>query len=184
MRRRRFLATSAYALLAVGAGGVLSACSDNPVGKVAAGSALSAEQMAFFKRLSQVLLPTEGTKLAPLDSIPVLSNLDDLFASMDSQVRSDLGTAVDLFEHAGLVLGLRFTRFTRMSDQDAVAYIDGWQTGHPMQMGIVTILKKLVYACYWRDEQTWGPVQFDGPVSVKWGLPSLGEAPLPVRNKV
>lgn len=184
MNRRRFLATSTRLTLAVGMGGLVSACSDAPKDKVAAGGALSSSQMAFFQRMSDVLLPTEGTAMTPLASVPVLGNLDGLFGGMPEKVRGDLGMAIDLFEHAGLVMGWHFSRFTRMSDQDSVSYIDSWQSGHPMQQGIVTVLKKLIYASYWRDEKTWPPLQFDGPVSEKWGLPSLGEAPLPARAKV
>lgn len=184
MNRRRFLSASTRLTLAVGMGGLVSACSDAPKDKIAAGGALSSSQMAFFQRMSEVLLPTEGTAMTPLASVPVLGNLDSLFGGMPEKVRGDLGMAIDLFEHAGLVMGWHFSRFTRMSDQDAVSYIDSWQSGHPMQQGIITVLKKLIYASYWRDEKTWPPLQFDGPVSEKWGLPSLGEAPLPARAKV
>ena len=122
--------------------------------------------------------------MTPLESVPVIANLDHLFSVMDPKVRSDLGTVVDLFEHASLVTGWHFSRFSRLSSEEAVAYIDAWQSGHPIQQGIITVLKKLVYASYWREEVTWKPLEFDGPVSVKWGLASLGEAPLPVREKV
>lgn len=184
MKRRRFLTMAVHGLLVAGAGSLVSACTESPVGDMDAGKALSSSQMAFFQRLAQILLPTDGTEMAPLESVPVLRNLDEMFNGMSAQIRSDLGKAIDLFEYGGLVMGWNFSRFTRMSEQDAVLYIDSWQAGHPVLLGIATVLKKLVYAAYWRDARTWGALQFAGPVSETWGLPSLGEAPLPLLQKV
>lgn len=184
MRRRRFLALAVHTTLVAGAGTVLAACSEHPVGDVKGGKALSAEQVAFFTHFSQIVLPTEGTDMTPLSSVPVIQNLDHLFSGMDSEVLSGLGMAIDLFEHGSLVMGWHFSRFSRMPTADAITYIDAWQSGHHIQQGIISVLKKLVYASYWRDERTWAPLSFDGPVSEKWGLPSLGEAPLPERSEV
>ena len=184
MKRRRFMTITAHAALVLGVGSLVSSCSKHPVTYVSPGKVLSASQVAFFTHFSRILLPTEGTAMAPLESVPVIANLDHLFSLMDAKVRSDLGTVVDLFEHAPLVSGWHFSRFSRLSPTEAVDYIDSWQSGHPIQQGIITVLKKLVYASYWREEVTWKPLEFDGPVSVKWGLPSLGEAPLPAREKV
>lgn len=183
MQRRSFLVRSAQLALVASAGSLVGCAqsSDKFVG-LKAGKALSLEQMAFFRFLSQVLLPTSGTSLTALDDVPVLENLDNLFASMPQKVQSDLGAAMQLFEYGGLVMGWRFSRFTKMPQEEAISYIDSWQSGYSMQQGIVTVLKKLVYASYWREESTWGPVHFDGPVSVRWGLQSLGEAPLPTRT--
>lgn len=143
---------------------------------------LTASEEPVFARLIQVLLPTSGTALAPVEKVPVVSNIDHLFQMLDPKVRSDLGSAVTLFEYGSLVMGGHFTRFPNLDDGAAVAYIDQWQNGGSIQRGIVTTLKKLVYASYWRDESTWPAVEFDGPVSVRWGLPSLGNAPLPVET--
>ncbi|RLT97993.1 hypothetical protein [Ketobacter sp.] len=179
INRRRFMSLGAHSALVLGLGTLVSACSRHPAGELPAGDVLTASQVAFFTHFSRILLPTDGTSMTPLEQVPVVANLDHLFAMMDEKVRSDLGMVIDVFEHAPLVTGWHFSRFSRLSPTDAVAYIDAWQSGHPMQQGIVTILKKLVYASYWREESTWAPLGFDGPVSEKWGLPSLGEAPLP-----
>lgn len=142
-------------------------------------TALSASQQSLFQRLIQILLPTAGTPFASAEKVPVLANINHLFDGLDPKVREDLGGALGLFEYGSLVLGGHFTRFTRLNDADAVAYIESWQSGNDIQRGIVTTLKKLVYASYWRDESTWAAVDYDGPVSVRWGIPSLGNAPLP-----
>ncbi len=181
MNRRGFLLRSAQLGIFVSSG-LMAACSKlNESDLPAAGVVLSSEQMYFFKRLSQVLLPTEGTALPSVDEVPVLVNLDSLMQTMSPSIRSDLGAAFNLFEYGGTVLGWNFSRFTRMKNEDAVRYIDSWQTGYSVQQGIVSVLKRLVYSSYWRDESTWPALEFDGPVSVRWGIPSLGEAPLPQR---
>jgi len=179
MKRRRFLGMLAQSALVTGLGALVSACGDQSTVTLPAAKVLSAGEVAFFTRLAAVLLPTEGTALTPLQQVPVIANLDHLFAQMDPDIRGDLGSAIQLFEHAGLVTGWHFARFTRMPSAEAIAYIDSWHQGIALQQGIVVVLKKLVYAAYWRDESTWSVLQFDGPVSLKWGLPSLGEAPLP-----
>lgn len=140
---------------------------------------LSASQQALFQRMIHILLPTQGTALTAADSVPVLANIDHLFAGLDTKVLDDLEVAMMLFEHGSLLLGGHFSRFTRLDDADALTYIESWQNGSSLQRGIVTTLKKMIYASYWRDEKTWAPVEFDGPVTVRWGLPSLGNAPLP-----
>lgn len=140
---------------------------------------LTPAQQALFQRLVTVLLPAEGNSLTPAASVPVLANIDHLLAGLDDKVRGDLGAGITLFEYGSLVLGGHFSRFTRLNDAEAVAYIDAWQNGSSIQRGVAATLKRLVYASYWRDESTWAPVQFDGPVTERWGLPSLGNAPLP-----
>ncbi|HAU15841.1 MAG: hypothetical protein CMK83_16785 [Pseudomonadales bacterium] len=184
LKRRRFMALAAHTILVAGAGAVLSACSDPPVAEAPAGRVLSADQVAFFTRFAHVVLPTEGTTMTPLEQVPVLENLDHLMAGMDPDIRSNLAKAMGLFEHGSLVMGWYFSRFSGLPTNEAIAYIDAWQSGHYVQQGIISVLKKLVYASYWREPSTWGPLAFDGPVSEKWGLPSLGEAPLPVRSEV
>lgn len=140
---------------------------------------LTPSQQALFARLVDVLLPTQGTAMADTRSVPVLANVDHLLAGLEPKVREDLGAAMMLFEYGSLVLGGHFSRFTRLDDADAIAYIEDWQHGNTIQRGVAATLKRLVYASYWRDEKTWAPVDYDGPVTVRWGLPSLGNAPLP-----
>ncbi|WP_277987746.1 hypothetical protein [Marinobacterium iners] len=40
-------------------------------------------------------------------------------------------------------------------------------------------LKKLTTLSYWAIPDTWQPLGYDGPVSDKWNLPSLGNTPEP-----
>ncbi|HVL02313.1 MAG TPA: twin-arginine translocation signal domain-containing protein [Dongiaceae bacterium] len=175
--RRRFLKGSVAVAMATSTVLTLGCGSPDPVQPDL--KALSPTQQQLFARLTSVLLPTAGTTLFPVEQTPVLRNLDHLFEGLDEKVRGDLGGAIGLFEYGSLVLGGYFSRFSKLSDTDAVAYIESWQNGNSIQRGIITTLKKLVYASYWREESTWVAVDYDGPVSERWGIPSLGNAPLP-----
>ena len=177
LSRRAFLKAGAGVAIATSSLLTFGCSSEAPVD--ASLQALSTSQQVLFSRLIQLLLPTQGTAMAAVDTIPVLPNINHLFASIDPKVREDLAGATTLFEYGSVVLGGHFSRFTRLDDKAALEYLEDWQNGNSIQRGIVTTLKKLVYASYWRDEKTWAAVDYDGPVSVRWGLPSLGNAPLP-----
>lgn len=175
--RRAFLKGGMAVALGTGVALTLGCSNEPPLD--AALATLTPSQQILFDRLSKVLLPTADTRFAALEQTPVLANIDKLFGQLDAGVRDDLGGAIALFEYGALVMGGHFSRFTRLNDADAIAYIDQWQNGHSLQRGIVTTLKKLVYASYWREQSTWEAVDYDGPVSDRWGLPALGNAPLP-----
>lgn len=177
MNRRGFLKVGLGLALSTSTVLTLGCSSEAPINPAL--QTLSAGQQAVFQRLITVLLPVGGTSLTPAESVPVLANIDKLLAGLDEKVRGDLGSGITLFEYGSLLLGGHFSRFSRLDDADAVAYIDSWQSGNSIQRGVAATLKRLVYASYWRDESTWPPVQFDGPVTDRWGLPSLGNAPLP-----
>lgn len=177
LSRRVFLKAGLGVAMATGTVMTLGCSSEPPVDSTL--KTLTVSQQALFARLTEVVLPTRGTALAPISDVPVLANIDKLFSGLHPAVLDDLAGAIMLFEYGSLFMGGHFTRFTRLSDADAVAYIDAWQNGNSIQRGVVTTLKKMVYASYWRDEKTWAPVDYDGPVTVRWGLPSLGNAPLP-----
>jgi hypothetical protein len=170
LRRRSFLLGAVA--LSTSASFVLSGCATPP----ATASADSLKRL--LGRLVPLVLP-KGTPLHAASVDHVMTSLDGILGDMDSAVLSDLEMAVTLFEYgAGLTTG-RFSRFSTLSDTEATAVLDEWQNGSSLQRGIATVFKKLVYLAYWRDPETWPAVDFDGPVSVKWGLPSLGNAALP-----
>lgn len=134
--------------------------------------------MQVLKRLQPIALP-DVPPLISANNIAIEKNINSLLTLMDPQIASDLDMAAALFEFGSSVLGWHFARFSSLQDNDALDYVERWQTGVAMQRGIVTVFKKLLYASYWRDPATWPAVGFDGPVSEPWGLPSLGNSPLP-----
>lgn len=171
LKRRSFLLGGLA--FATSASTVLSGCSSPP------GSATTGQSLrALLVRLVPVVLP-KGTPLHPASPERIGTALDGILADMEPSVIADLETAVTLFEYGGGLMTGRFSRFSTLSDSDAQAVLEHWQNGASLQRGIATVFKKLIYLAYWHHQDTWTAVEFDGPVSVKWGLPSLGNAPFP-----
>ena len=135
LNRRAFL--KAGLGVAVAASSVLTLGCSSEVPVDPALKALSASQQALFQRMTHILLPTKGTSLASVDSVPVLANINQLFSGLDAKVLGDLEGATMLFEHGSLLLGGHFSRFTRLDDAGALAYIESWQNGNSLQRGIV-----------------------------------------------
>ena len=132
-----------------------------------------------FNRLMQVTLPIEGTPLASLDQIPVMKTLDAaLLAGMAPHVLNGLKEGINAFDQGAVKPYGK--PFSQLNDKEATAFCDAWgDAADPMQRGLVTGLKKLVELAYWANPPTWAALGYDGPVSKRWGLKSLGNAPMP-----
>lgn len=131
-----------------------------------------------FTRLAQVLLPTVGTALFPAEKVPVVTHVDAILGSLTPDVRKQLGMGLSLFDNAA-VLGY-WKRFVDLSDEDALAYVTAWVNSDVMpKRAIGFVVTKLTHTGYWMDSQTWPAVEFDGPVTRKWGIPSRGNQPQP-----
>ncbi|MBS4098311.1 MAG: hypothetical protein KGZ83_15925 [Sulfuricella sp.] len=132
-----------------------------------------------FQRLAQVTLPVNGTKFAPLSAIPVMQTLDAaLLGGMAPHELQGLKAGVKLFEDAPLKTYGK--PFSKLGDKQAAAFCDAWgNSADALERGLVTALKKLVTLSYWANPPTWAALGYDGPVSKKWGLPPLGNAPMP-----
>lgn len=141
---------------------------------------IDAAQYKVFHRLMVISLPVEGTALAQLADIPVMQTLDAaLLAGMEPHELAGLKDGVALFEN-GPVQTYR-KPFSALSDKDAAAFCDAWANdADPLRRGLVTALKKLVALSYWANPPTWAGLGYDGPVSDRWGLKSIGNAPMPV----
>ena len=144
---------------------------------------LSASEYHLFKRAIEVLLPVAGSGLTPLAQVPVIDNIDHTMGLIAPHVRKDLATGLTLFDNAAVLVGLHGRRFVDLDDDAAVAYFDNWSRGGMIQKALATVVKKFVYISYWREPATWPPVAFDGPVSDKWGIAYLGNAPLPEQDQ-
>ena len=140
---------------------------------------LSASEYHLFRRAITVLLPTDGTVLTPVTQIPVMANIDHLMTLVEPAIREELGVAFGLFDNAAVFSGLHGKRFVDLDDEAALEYFDAWSAGNTLQRTLATVVKKFVYVSYWRDPATWPPIRFDGAVSDRWGIPSLGNSPLP-----
>jgi hypothetical protein len=132
-----------------------------------------------FKRLLRVTLPVKGTRLAQLEAIPVMQTLDTaLLAGMAPHELQGLKAGLKVFEEAPIKIYGK--PFSKLGDKHAAAFCDAWANSpSAMERGLVTALKKLVTLSYWANPPTWAALGYDGPVSDKWGLKSIGNAPLP-----
>ncbi|NNM52731.1 MAG: transcriptional initiation protein Tat [Pseudomonadales bacterium] len=108
--------------------------------------------------------------------IPVMHNIDNMVGHLSKSVRANVNLAGKIFEYSP---GYRFSRFSSMSNESARAYMERWQRGYFFQRGLITSLKSLVALAYWRDARVNPFLDYDGPVSVRWGVRKLGNAPLP-----
>ncbi len=117
-----------------------------------------------------VLLPLAGTSLRPVAEVPVLAHIDAMMALLPKALRQDVATGLTLFDHAALVSGLHGKRFVDLESDAARDYFDAWSRGNSIQRALATLVKKFVYVAYWRDPATWPAIEFDGPVSDRWGL--------------
>jgi hypothetical protein len=70
--------------------------------------------------------------------------------------------------------------FVELSDKQAAAFCDAWADSDEVPHRALAMgLKKLVSLAYWANPPTWEPLGYGGPVTEKWNLVSLGNAPLP-----
>jgi len=180
LNRRSFLKAGLILGAGVSTGLSLGGCS-SPVGSLPDGiQILSAKHLPMFEKLISVLLPVEGSILTPPDKVPVIANIDAMLGVMHASIREDVLVLFDLFEYSS-IFSTQLSRFSQLDNEDARTHIEACQSSSLfIQRAVVTAMKKFIYIGYWRDEKTWGPIEFDGPVSKQWNLPSLGNAPLPV----
>lgn len=183
LSRRRFLVAGVRAAAATGAilalpGRALAA--DVPAagaGAVPSGIVhLSDLEYRVFDKLRVIMLPTEKYDLPSSQEIPVMQNVDVWVGKLNQRTRMLLKLGAQTLEYGSLY---RFSRFTTMSDEKAARHVNNWQTGNVLQRGVMSSLKMLITLGYWQDTRTWPSLQYDGPVTEKWGIRRLGNTPLP-----
>lgn len=180
LSRRRFLTAGIRATAATGAllvlpGRVLAA--DTAAGGLPAGiKHLTELEYRVFDKLRVIMLPTEKFDLPSSIEIPVMANVDVWVGKLNQRTRTLLKLGAQTLEYGSLY---RFSRFTTMSEAHAARHVNNWQTGNVLQRGVMSSLKMLITLGYWQDTRTWPSLQYDGPVTEKWGIRRLGNAPLP-----
>ncbi|RMF15948.1 MAG: hypothetical protein D6761_07005 [Candidatus Dadabacteria bacterium] len=138
------------------------------------------DDLAVVEQIVDTLLAIdEGSPFVPIEKTDTMANIDRLFATLPDHVRSDLSKGLTLFNLAAIVLGWYFRPFTALDRADRIAYARRWETGNKTQQGLLFALKQIVYVSYWREEITWGPIQYDGPVTRRLGIARQGLTPLP-----
>lgn len=181
LSRRRFLSAGIRATAATGAllalpGRVLAADAPAAGGLPSGIRHLTELEYRVFDKLRVIMLPTEKFDLPSSVEIPVMANVDVWVGKLNQRTRTLLKLGAQTLEYGSLY---RFSRFTTMSDERAARHVNNWQTGNVLQRGVMSSLKMLITLGYWQDTRTWPSLQYDGPVTEKWGIRRLGNAPLP-----
>lgn len=142
---------------------------------------MDASEAAVFTRLAEVVLPVAGSPLAPWTPESLLQTLDAaLLAGMEPHILLGLKGGVQYFNDGPLAVYKK--RFTALDDAQATAFCDAWGNAPEVpHRALVSGLKKLVQLSYWANPASWVPLEYDGPISQRNGLKSLGNAPLPTR---
>lgn len=141
---------------------------------------LRADERAVFEKLIRVVMPVEAAGYLDTQvTIPVMENIDAMVRAMPPFVRDRMNLAITAFDTGSILLSFRFRRFSTLSDEEALAYVNAWHEGSFIQRGAITSLKVLVCVNYWRDQRAAARIDYDGPVTEKWGIPRLGNQSLP-----
>lgn len=179
LSRRSLLVSSAQLAAATGALLMLPQqllAADKIDGVPAAIRNLSEVEYRVLDKLRLVMLPTQKFNLPSSTQIPAMENADFWVGKLNGRTRFLFGVGVKTLEYGSVY---RFSRFSQMSDEKATKHVYNWQTGNLVQRGVITSLKMLITLAYWQDLRTWPSLQYDGPVSDRWGIRALGNAPLP-----
>ena len=177
MNRRSFLAFAATAIAASAIGG-FPAPAQAEAPKINLKSIGDAETTVFAK-IAEVTLPVEGSSLAPWKPEVLLGTLDGaLLGTMEPHVLAGLKGGIGYFNDGPKE---KYGKsFVELSNEEATAFLDAWSnSGEVPQRALEVGLKKLVQLSYWANPESWGPTGYDGPVSDKLGIKSLGNAALP-----
>lgn len=179
LSRRSFLKAASCLAVAVTVGsgllGATNAFASLPEGiKV-----MSVGEYQVMHRLMEVVLVTEGTDLVPSSDIAVMQTLDAaLLATMAPDILQGLKGGIAFFND-----GPKATYgkpFVELTNAQAAEFCDTWADSDEVSHRALTVgLKKLVGLAYWANPPTWEPLGYGGPVTEKWNLESLGNAPLP-----
>ncbi|WP_290701007.1 gluconate 2-dehydrogenase subunit 3 family protein [Amphritea sp.] len=173
--RRRFIKNVAMVAASISALPVVNAIA----GVLTDESRMDDLEQAVFAKMLKIALPTESSSLVDSASLPVLSTIEGaLLAGMAPNIRQGLRGGISYFNE-GSVKSFG-DRFVNLSDADATRFVDQWSaSAEPPERALSMGIKKLTVLAYWAIPSTWGPLGYDGPVSDKWNLSSLGNTPEP-----
>jgi hypothetical protein len=174
LQRRDFLKSASAAVVMAGLGGIRSA-------HAAELKSINAAQSNIFLRIAQVVLPVEGSALAPWKADVLLQTLDDaLLGTMEPHILAGLKGGLDYFnEGPKAKLG---KKFVDLDSAQATKFMDEWGDSTEVPHRALAMgLKKLIQLSYWANPESWAPLGYDGPITKKNGLKSLGNAPLPTK---
>ena len=140
---------------------------------------LTEDEVRVVAKLTAAILPTEQYGLpSSLNEVPTVKNVDKLAGRMSGQTRELLSLGLWVIEYRPMA-SFRFSRFSKLDNQEAYEYVVALQEGNFVERGLISAAKTLITVNYWRDSRTWEGLDYWGPVTEKWGVRRLGNAPLP-----
>lgn len=178
LQRRDFLA---FASAAIGLAGTSASISAFATTEVPALKSINADETRVFLRVAEVVLPVQGTSLAPWKPAELLGILDAaLLGTMEPHILAGLKGGVAYFNEGPVKAHGK--RFAELDDATATRFLDAWGDAPEVPHRALAMgLKKLVQLSYWANPGSWAPLGYDGPITKKNGLKSLGNAPMPTR---
>ncbi|MBM96946.1 MAG: hypothetical protein CMI09_14000 [Oceanospirillaceae bacterium] len=175
INRRRFLQVAS----AVAA--VSSALSAVPsvAGILTADNKMNALEQQVFQKMLDISLPTKGSSLVDPASLPVIPTIEQaLLAGMAPHIRQGLRGGIVYFNDGPKAQYGK--TFVQLSDAKAAEFVDAWTRSEAVPHRALAVgLKKLTVLAYWAIPNTWAPLGYDGPVTEKMGVKSLGNTPEP-----
>jgi hypothetical protein len=141
---------------------------------------LTEEEVRIVSKFTRAVLPTARHGLPDcITEVPTVKNVDIMVGNMAPTQRDLLALGLWVFEYRPMA-SFKFSRFSRLDDERAHAYVVAMQEGAFFERGLTTTIKALITLNYWRDPRTWDALEYSGPVSERWGVRRLGNAPLPM----
>ena len=176
LSRRDFMAFAGTAVGVAASGAASVAQAQAPALK-----SINPAEADIFRRVAEVVLPVGGSALAPWKPEALLGTLDAaLLGTMAPHVLAGLKGGLQYFNEGPVAQHGK--RFTALDDAMATAFLDAWGNAKEVpHRALASGLKKLVQLSYWANPASWAPLEYDGPISQRNGLKSLGNAPLPTR---
>ena len=141
---------------------------------------MTEDEVRVVTKFTRAVLPTARHGLPDcIDEIPTIKNIDIMVGKMAPTQRELLALGLWVYEYRPMA-SFKFSRFSKLNDEKAHAYVVAMQEGAFFERGLTTTLKALVTLNYWRDSRTWQALDYWGPVTERWGVRRLGNAPLPM----
>lgn len=171
MDRRGFLRTTAGGTAAIAVASLLPAGCAADYPEASADNTrlhtLSEKEYAITRAAAEALLVG-----VPISAATIASRIDAELAIAGDPMRSDFKTVVTLMEHL-TILGGKRRRFTRLTPQERLAYLNSWKRSRfTLRRGAYTALKGFVYYFAYSDPATRPITRFAGAWPERFKIPA------------
>jgi hypothetical protein len=168
LSRRRFFRLGIAGSIVLGAGGVLAWQTSGyevPASVARRLRHLSAKELRIVEAVAERIVRSDDDAFPSAAEVEVALQVDAILDSLHPADRRELLGLLHLLEHALPPWSGTFGRFTRLDGSARDAVLESMRSGSSQLMrGAFEGLKSLVVLAYFRDERTWGPIGYDGPL--------------------